>query len=302
MSIVSWYIACRCILAKDILEKPHPLLQPHCLCSVSKLSFTPTFGISSYPLCRPVSPILRWSSVQCNSQQDIQPTDRLTKNPLSLPCHQGLIACFRKHLSRCALGARSSFYICYTAINLDHPVNYLMAMRPNPYQWQCHVCHGGPYLYVNTTRCTNILSNNLPCNHDFCRAYCKTDNDIPSPLSFAQFQPAGLSSSSSREHSIFTTPALKSSGRLTSHKHIYCPDSGLVPPPAGWPFQSHHPPESRRSCRLPLHSNDVQCGSRPSMAGWWRCGACREMNNPDLHTGRCWNCGHCGPCWCCTRY
>lgn len=174
----------------------------------------------------------------------------------------------------------------------------MAAQRP-PNQWQCHVCHGGPYLYVNTTRCTNIGSNNRPCNHDFCRKQCKVDNDIPPPLSSAQFWPPAPHSAP-RQGSPFLRGALpRPSTNLTIHNDPGLLRTGSGRSPVRLPFQSRRPPHTTRSH---LCSNDVQCGSRPSMAGWWRCGRCRQMNNPALHTGRCWSCGHHGPCRCCTHY
>jgi hypothetical protein len=47
-------------------------------------------------------------------------------------------------------------------------------------KWQCHWCHGGPYLRENTTRCNSSSARGLCC-HDVCNI-CKKDNQIPSPL------------------------------------------------------------------------------------------------------------------------
>lgn len=67
-------------------------------------------------------------------------------------------------------------------------------------KWVCHICHSGPYLFVNTIRCSHIIISsrnsvcNRVCNHDFCD-FCKADNNIPLPLETTYSKPLMWSTS-----------------------------------------------------------------------------------------------------------
>jgi hypothetical protein len=152
---------------------------------------------------------------------------------------------------------------------------------PPPTNWQCDVCNAGPYLYKNTTRCS--------CNHDFNHACCKKDNDIPLPLTSPQSSLPGAGATRSKPKSQTGV-----NGAISVNHH-----HPVTTPPQKRPRQLHRSrsaPKPTRTHQSLLPNNDVQCGSRPSMRGWWTCCQCNQMNNPDLATGRCWNCQHPGPC------
>jgi hypothetical protein len=169
-----------------------------------------------------------------------------------------------------------------------------------PTRWQCHVCNAGPYLYANATRCTNIGSNNRPCNHDFCHDKCKKDHEIPPPLASADSSPRRLHATPDqfRSTSLVTRSRQFISPGSKSHRHRSL--SGSASPGAGRSVRKRDT-ESVLSLRPSFRNDDVQCRSRPSMAGWWKCHLCTFLNNPDLACGRCTSCAHPGPCPSCTR-
>lgn len=201
-----------------------------------------------------------------------------------------LFLCF---LSRLFLSA--TYYICHVA-------NVMAGALPNPVRWECHICNAGPYLYVNTTRCTNIRSNGLACDHDFCHEHCKKDNDIQPPLSSAQSSIPGLRSAPNQVRSTIPARWLRTSTNISKYNRQDRPDSGSTRLRVGGPSYNHNPPEATSTLRFANRHDDAQTTSRPSTAGWWRCGVCREANNPAMNTGRCWNCAHPGPCPCCSSY
>ncbi len=171
---------------------------------------------------------------------------------------------------------------------------------PNPVKWQCHVCNGGPHLWANTTRCTNLRSDNRPCNHDFCHAHCKKDNDIPPPLSSAQSSIPGLRCTSNRSRSVLPATLLGNPTNVAAHSYTHRLDGGSARPCVGSRLRKHRSLEGMSTRRFTPRNNDAQCRSRPPMAGWWYCCRCSNLNNPDLCGGRC-ICGHTGPCERCTR-
>ena len=166
---------------------------------------------------------------------------------------------------------------------------------PNPTKWQCHVCNGGPHLWANTTRCTNIRSNNLPCNHDFCHTFCKKDNDIPPPLSSAQSSIPGPRSTSDRSRSTLPSTMVGNSTNVAAHSRTHRLDGGSAHPCAGSCLRKHRSLGYMSPRRVIPRNNDVQCRSRPSMSGWWKCCQCQNINNPALCAGKCTLCGHSGP-------
>lgn len=225
-----------------------------------------------------------------------------------LPCRQVSLHILDTHVRSvlvelCQRLSSSAFHlICLVAFTMAGTQPQAQATPPPPNRWQCHVCHGGPHLYAITTRCTSIRSNNLPCNHDFCHDHCKKDNDIPPPLTTTQSSLPGLHATPKRSHSMLPTTLFGDSTNFARHSRMGRPDSSSTHPPAGKVSRKHHDSETFHTRRSAPRNNDAQCRSRPSMAGWWRCGFCSQMNNPALHTGRCWSCGHPGPCRCCTKY
>jgi hypothetical protein len=170
------------------------------------------------------------------------------------------------------------------------------AVPPPPNKWQCHICHGGPHLYANTTRCTNIRSNNLPCNHDFCHTLCKKDNEIPPPLSSPQSSLPGLRIAPNPIRSDMPRTPLGCSANFASHEQRNRQNGPSAHPHAG------NPCETAQTRRFALLKNKAGCRSRPSPAGWWRCCCCSHLNNPAFNTGRCSLCPHPGPCRWCIQY
>lgn len=173
--------------------------------------------------------------------------------------------------------------------------------NPTPTKWQCHICHAGPHTYALTTRCTNVGSDNLPCNHDYCSAHCKRDNDIPPHEPSTRSSPPGMGPTRSRIRFGSSATFPRRSASTTSRNPIRRHGTGLAQLD---PHGTSRPRRSAHACQsAPRHDLDVDLPrSRPSMAGWWRCHVCDQMNNPALATGRCWNCAHPGPCPACTRY
>jgi hypothetical protein len=171
-----------------------------------------------------------------------------------------------------------------------------------PTNWQCHKCNGGPHVYANTTRCTNITSNNHPCGHDFCHEFCRKDSEIRPPLSSADSSLPRLRSSRPQLGSTSPTMWLDSTTGLASHRHIHRAASS---PASLQPDNLSQRPDYSQSAQRrqsTVYHHHSMSGSRPSMARWWKCGNCVHMNNSVLHTGRCWHCGHAGPCRCCKQY
>ena len=170
-----------------------------------------------------------------------------------------------------------------------------------PIRWQCHVCLGGPHLYANTTRCTNVRSNNHPCNHDFCHAHCKKDNDIPPPLTSTRSSPPGLGSGH-QAHSTLPPPLTGRFRYLGGYTNVHNHGTSSARQCSRRNSRNHISPEPRQSRDSAIRTTDVLPRSRPSMTGWWECCHCRQLNNPGLRTGRCNLCAHPGPCVCCKVY
>jgi len=168
-----------------------------------------------------------------------------------------------------------------------------------PEMWQCHVCFGGPYLYAITTRCTNIRSNNLPCQHAFCE-HCKKDREIPAPMTTTQSSIPGLGSTYYQPRLTLPEGLVGGSNRSANNCRVNARDSGSNHARAGQASRNNPDPGSAYTYRTAPLNHNPGCRSRPSPRGWWICGACRALNNPGLATGRCWNCPHAGPCGCCT--
>jgi hypothetical protein len=57
-----------------------------------------------------------------------------------------------------------------------------MAALDSPTSWQCHLCDSGPHFCAITTTCPGVVFG-AQCGHVMCQQ-CKTDLDIPLPLSF----------------------------------------------------------------------------------------------------------------------
>ncbi len=206
-----------------------------------------------------------------------------------------------RHIQVDSVPVGVSCHCPFSAITFIYLVTAPMAgPPPNPVKWQCHVCNGGPYLWANTTRCTNIMSNNLPCNHDFCHAHCKKDNDIPPPLSSPQSSIPGLRCTSNRSRSTLPATLLGNSNDVAAHSRTHGLGGGLAHPSAGNHLRKHRSSGCISPRRPVPRNNDAQCRSRPSMRGWWICCGCRNLNNPALCGGRCTVCGHPGPCPSCT--
>jgi hypothetical protein len=145
-----------------------------------------------------------------------------------------------------------------------------MANR-TPEKWQCHLCHAGPYTCTITPACTEVLSDNRPCGHRMCPK-CKKDDAIPNPL--------GTAASRS-----FRTRAMTI-------------DVSAMPRTV--PGMAPRGTKSARGRGL-YHQPALRLSSRPSMAGWWTCHGCKNMNNPELTDGRCTVCSHrrCRECRAC---
>lgn len=187
-------------------------------------------------------------------------------------------------------------FIYTTTINMAGAQHQQQA---NPNKWQCHECHAGPYLYANTTRCTNIGSNNLPCNHDFCHARCKKDNDIPPPLSSTQSSSPGLHSAPNHSSSSRSLTLPSYTANFAVNNRIQHRGGGSTHARAD--SQSRNCLSTPRVTRDSAVRNNVAADqSRPPMAGWWKCCACAQWNNPSLTAGRCAFCQHGGPCPHCT--
>ncbi len=228
--------------------------------------------------------------------QAVRLTTQLIK---SLPsCLITNSSCVSRHIQVHPAPVELSCHCPFSAILFIYLATAPMAATlPNPVKWQCHVCNGGPHLWANTTRCTAVLSSNLPCNHDFCHALCKKDNDIPPPLTSPQSAIPGLHCNPNRSRSPVTP--LGNFDNAAAHSRTHRLDGGSAHPRAGSRLRKHRSQgcmKPRRS--VPHNNNEAQCRSRPSMAGWWKCCRCTSMNNPALCGGRCTICGHiaCGLC------
>jgi hypothetical protein len=185
-----------------------------------------------------------------------------------------------------------------------HPVclvDLIMAgVQPAPPEmWQCHICFGGPYLYANTTRCTNIRSNNLPCGHDFCHQFCKKDREIPAPMTTLQSSIPGLRSTYYQPHPTLPKVPVGGSGRSADNRRVNGLDGGSNYARAGQASRNSPDPGSAYTRRSAPLNDNPGCRSRPSPRGYWMCCACKELNNPALAIGRCWSCQHPGPCTYC---
>lgn len=142
---------------------------------------------------------------------------------------------------------------------------------PDPVNWECHVCaNAGPINYTREKKCAT-------CGHSVCDK-CKKDNKIPPP---------NLSTTAARVHSSPTATARA--------RHAQDPD---IWPTSQVPRPRHHVGTTNTNARSRSSLKLSSRPHRPSPRGWWRCSECRNVNNPDLTSGRCTSCNHikCASC------
>jgi hypothetical protein len=143
-----------------------------------------------------------------------------------------------------------------------------------PTLWQCHECKDeGPIKYENQKECAK-------CSHTMCDL-CKKDNDISPPLRTTE-------AARQRVHDSRST-------RGMTMMHAQDPDI--------WP--TSHPPRvgfaTTNTTRMHARQSSYKLSSRPNLPstrGWWYCSECRNLNNPELTSGRCTSCTHirCASC------
>jgi len=131
--------------------------------------------------------------------------------------------------------------------------------RVRPTYWQCCQCNGGPFTYALTSKCTEVNSNNKPCQHAMCNN-CLKDNNIPPPLTSAR-------------------PRARASSRFESVRHA----RNLPAPAAIGQTQEITQVEHNRAPRFRLTSGQPM--------NFWKCHNCHHVNNPVLNPN-CLRCQH----------
>lgn len=131
-----------------------------------------------------------------------------------------------------------------------------------PILWECCKCGARPMKVVTTPKC-------VECNHAR-DSNCPTDDNIrpPGTKKTTVFQ--------GYYHNIEGLPSPFGQDRVVNSTWENDPITGLAPYPNPVPY-----------------GKGVRPSSRPvSVAGWWTCHKCGNMNNPELCAGRCTVCNH----------